>query len=149
MDRVPLLSLGDALLVSIQVDLDDETVLALQEDLAERIVSTGARGVVIDISGVEIVDSFIGRMFGSIAALSRVLDAETVVVGMRPAVAITLVELGLSLDGVRTALNVERGLAILRKLTALRDPRFAEDDDISIDAFDSEGGEVTTAPPRP
>lgn len=149
MDRVPLLSLGDALLVSIQVDLDDETVLALQEDLAERIVSTSARGVVIDISGVEIVDSFIGRMFGSIAALSRVLDAETVVVGMRPAVAITLVELGLSLNGVRTALNVERGLAILRTLTAARDPRFAEDDDISIDALDSEGGEVTTAPIRP
>src|ERR1700759_4183393 len=117
MDRVPLLSLGDALLVSIQVDLDDETVLALQEDLADRIVSSSARGVVIDISGVEIVDSFIGRMFGSIAALSRGPEADTGGGGMRPAVAITLVELGLSLDGVRTALNVERGLAILRKLT--------------------------------
>jgi rsbT antagonist protein RsbS len=149
MDRVPLLSLGDALLVSIQVDLDDETVIALQEDLAERIVSTGARGVVIDISGVEIVDSFIGRMFGSIAALSRVLDAETVVVGMRPAVAITLVELGLSLEGVRTALDVERGLAILRRLTAARDPRAAEDDDVSVDGYGSEGGEVVAASPPP
>ena len=149
MDRVPLLSLGDALLVSIQVDLDDETVLALQEDLAERIVSSGARGVVIDISGVEIVDSFIGRMFGSIAALSRVLDAETVVVGMRPAVAITLVELGLSLAGVRTALNVERGLAILRKLTAERDPRPAADDDVSVDDSGGAEGEVVAAQPRP
>jgi rsbT antagonist protein RsbS len=148
MDRVPLLSLGDALLVSIQVDLDDETVLALQQDLAERIVSSGARGVVIDISGMEIVDSFIGRMFGSIAALSRVLDAETVVVGMRPAVAITLVELGLSLEGVRTALNVERGLAILKKLTAARDFRTAEEDDVSVDDFSGEGGEVVAAPPR-
>jgi rsbT antagonist protein RsbS len=153
MDRVPLLSLGDALLVSIQVDLDDETVLALQEDLAERIVSTGARGVVIDISGVEIVDSFIGRMFGTIAALSRVLDAETVVVGMRPAVAITLVELGLSLDGVRTALNLERGLAILRTLAAAREPRYAEDDDIPVrgrvGGHDDEEGSVGAAPPRP
>jgi rsbT antagonist protein RsbS len=148
MDRVPLLSLGDALLVSIQVDLDDETVLALQEDLAERLVSSGARGVVIDISGVEIVDSFIGRMFGSIAALSRVLDAETVVVGMRPAVAITLVELGLSLNGVRTALNVERGLTILRKLTAERHPRDAEDDDVAFDDHGGDGGEVMAAQPR-
>ncbi|HZZ52484.1 MAG TPA: STAS domain-containing protein [Pseudonocardia sp.] len=149
MDRVPLLSLGDALLVSIQVDLDDETVLALQEDLAERIVNSGARGVVIDISGVEIVDSFIGRMFGSIAALSRVLDAETVVVGMRPAVAITLVELGLSLADVRTALNVERGLAILRKLAAARDPRPAEPDDVSVDEYGGEGGEVVATPRLP
>jgi len=149
MERVPVLSLGDALLVSIQVDLDDETVLALQEDLADRIVSSSARGVVIDISGVEIVDSFIGRMFGSIAALSRVLDAETVVVGMRPAVAITLVELGLSLHGVRTALNVERGLAIVRKLTTARDTRVAEDDDESIDDFGGEGGDVVAAPSRP
>jgi rsbT antagonist protein RsbS len=142
-----LLSLGDSLLVSIQVDLDDETVLALQQDLAERIVSTGARGVVIDISGVEIVDSFIGRMFGSIASLSRVLDAETVVVGMRPAVAITLVELGLSLDGVRTALDVERGLAILRRLAAERRTRDAEEDDIAVDDHGGEGGEVVTAQP--
>lgn len=120
MERVPILQLGNALLVSIQVDLQDDSVVALQEDLAERIVATATAGVVIDISAVEIVDSFIGRMFASIAALSRVLDAETVVVGMRPAVAITLVELGLSLEGVRTALDLEKGLAILRRVAARR-----------------------------
>jgi rsbT antagonist protein RsbS len=113
-DRVPILRIGDALLVSIQVDLQDQTAVALQEDLAQRIVDTGARGVIIDISALEIVDSFIGRMLSSMAGISKVLDAETVVVGMRPAVAITLVELGLSLEGVRTALNVERGMAFLR-----------------------------------
>jgi len=112
-DRVPILKLGRTLLVSIQIDLQDATALALQEDLSERIVATGARGVLIDISAVEIVDSFIGRMLSTIAAVSRVLDAETVVVGMRPAVAITLVELGLSLGGVRTALDVEKGLKLL------------------------------------
>ena len=120
MDRVPILSLGDVLLVSIQIDLQDESVLALQEDLAERIVESGAAGVVIDISAVEIVDSFIGRMFATITSLSKVLDAETVVVGMRPAVAITLVELGMSLPGVRTALDLERGLAALRQRRAER-----------------------------
>jgi rsbT antagonist protein RsbS len=124
---VPILRLADALLVSIQVDLQDDDVMALQEELAEKIVGTGARGVIIDISAVDIVDSFIGRMFSSIAALSRVLDAETVVVGMRPAVAITLVELGLSLDGVRTALDLEKGLAILGRLTRARRP-LDEDD---------------------
>ncbi|MFD0854825.1 STAS domain-containing protein, partial [Actinomadura adrarensis] len=107
MDQVPILRIGDILLVSIQLDLQDQTVLRLQEDLAERIVATGARGVIIDITGVEIVDSFIGRSFATIAAMSRLMDAETIVVGMRPAVAITLVELGLSLGGVRTALNLE------------------------------------------
>ncbi|MDQ3827401.1 MAG: STAS domain-containing protein [Actinomycetota bacterium] len=120
MERIPILQLGNALLVSIQLDLQDDSVVALQEDLAERIVATGAAGVVIDISAVEIVDSFTGRMFASIAALSRVLDAETVVVGMRPAVAITLVELGLSLEGVRTALDLEKGLAILDRLATRR-----------------------------
>jgi rsbT antagonist protein RsbS len=114
-ERVPVLRIGDVLLVSIQVDLDDQTVLDLQDDLAERIVATGARGVVIDITAVEIVDSFVGRMLATIAAISRMLDAETVVVGMRPAVAITLVELGLSLGGVRTALDLEKGLALLRR----------------------------------
>jgi rsbT antagonist protein RsbS len=114
MDRVPVLSLGDVLLVSVQVDLSDDLAVALQEDLTNRIVETGARGVVIDISGLDIVDSFVGRMLSSIAAMSRVLDAETIVVGMRPAVAITLVELGLSLPGVRTALNLEQGLHRLR-----------------------------------
>jgi rsbT antagonist protein RsbS len=113
MDRVPVLKIGDVLLVSVQIDLEDQTAVALQEDLADRIVATGARGVLIDISGLDIVDSFIGRMLATIASVSRVLDAETVVVGMRPAVAITLVELGLSLEGIRTALNVERGLAVL------------------------------------
>jgi rsbT antagonist protein RsbS len=113
MARVPILKLGDLLLVSIQIDLDDETALALQDDLSERIVATGAHGVLIDISALEIVDSFIGRMLSTIASVARVLDAETVVVGMRPAVAITLVELGLSLNGVRTALDVERGIRLL------------------------------------
>lgn len=113
MEAVPILKLGSTLLVSIQVDLQDQTALQLQEDLAERITQTGARGVLIDISGLEIVDSFIGRMLSSIAGISRVLDATTVVVGMRPAVAITMVELGLSLDGVRTALDVEKGLRLL------------------------------------
>ncbi|MCB7136127.1 STAS domain-containing protein [Cellulosimicrobium marinum] len=112
-DGVPILKIGSTLLVTIQVDLQDDTALRLQEDLAERITSTGARGVIIDISGLEIVDSFIGRMLASVAAISAVLDATTVVVGMRPAVAITMVELGLSLGDVRTALDVERGLALL------------------------------------
>jgi rsbT antagonist protein RsbS len=114
MDRVPVLSLGDVLLVSIQVDLEDRLAVQLQEDLADRIVATGAHGVLIDITALDIVDSFVGRMLATIAAMSRVLDAETVVVGMRPAVAITLVELGLPLTGIRTALNVELGLAALR-----------------------------------
>jgi rsbT antagonist protein RsbS len=116
MDRVPVLRLGDVLLVSIQVDLSDQLALRLQDDLAEQVVATGAHGVVIDITALDIVDSFVGRTLSSIAAISRVLDAETVVVGMRPAVAITLVELGLSLRGIRTALNVELGLALLSGL---------------------------------
>ena len=113
MERIPILKLGEVLLVSIQIDLEDQSALALQEDLSRRIVETGARGVVIDISGLEIVDSFIGRMLATVAAVSAVLDAATVVVGMRPAVAVTLVELGLSLGTVRTALDVEKGLALL------------------------------------
>lgn len=113
-ERVPILKIGDMLLVSIQIDLQDQSAIALQEDLAEKISDTGASGVVIDISAVEIVDSFIGRMFATIASISRLFDADTVVVGMRPAVAITLVELGLSLGEVRTALDLERGMAILR-----------------------------------
>jgi rsbT antagonist protein RsbS len=106
--------LGDVLLVSIQVDLEDRLAVRLQEDLADRIVATGAHGVLIDITGLDIVDSFVGRMLSTIASVSKVLDAETVVVGMRPAVAITLVELGLPLRGIRTALNVEFGLNLLR-----------------------------------
>jgi rsbT antagonist protein RsbS len=119
MDRVPILKLGDLLLVSIQIDLADQTALDLQDDLCERIVATGARGVLIDITALEIVDSFIGRMLSTIASVSRVLDAETVVVGMRPAVAMTLVELGLSLGGVRTALDLEKGMAKLSRGVSL------------------------------
>src|SRR5919205_170720 len=106
--------MGEYLLVSIQVDMHDRLAMQLQDDLTSRIAATGARGVLIDISSLEMVDSFIGRMLGNIAAMSRVLDAETVVVGMRPAVAITLVELGMSLPGVRTALTVERAMDVLR-----------------------------------
>jgi rsbT antagonist protein RsbS len=112
-ERIPILKMGPVLLVSIQVDMHDQLALTLQDDLTDRIVKTHARGVLIDISSLEVVDSFIGRMLGNIAAMSRVLDAETVVVGMRPAVAITLVELGMSLSGVRTALNVERAMEML------------------------------------
>jgi rsbT antagonist protein RsbS len=115
MDRIPILKLGQALLVTIQVDMHDRLAALLEEDLTNKIVSARARGVLIDISGLEIVDSFIGRMLDNIASVSRVLDAETVVVGMRPAVAITLVELGLSLQGIKTALNVERGMALIQQ----------------------------------
>jgi rsbT antagonist protein RsbS len=114
MQRIPILQMGPCLLVTIQVDLQDQTALALQDDLSAKIEATGAHGVLIDISALEIVDSFIGRMLAGISGIARVLDATTVVVGMQPAVAITLVELGLSLEGVRTALNVERGMQMLR-----------------------------------
>ena len=114
--EIPILQIGDCLLVSIQVDMHDRLALALQDDLTVRIVESRARGVMIDISALEIVDSFIGRMLNNIAGMSRVLDAVTVVVGMRPAVAITLVELGLTLTGVRTALNVDKGLAMIRRI---------------------------------
>jgi rsbT antagonist protein RsbS len=113
MERIPILQMGNCLLVTIQLDMQDQTALALQEDLAAKVESTGAKGVLIDISALEIVDSFIGRMLGSISGIARVLDATTVVAGMQPAVAITLVELGLSLDGVLTALDVERGMKML------------------------------------
>jgi rsbT antagonist protein RsbS len=115
MDRIPILKFGDALLVTIQVDMHDRLATALEEDLTSKIVSANAKGVLIDISSLEIVDSFIGRMLDNIAAVARILDADTVVVGMRPAVAITLVELGLSLSGVKTALNVERGMAMIQQ----------------------------------
>ena len=114
MTRIPILQMGDCLLVTIQVDLQDQAAVSLQDDLANKIESSGARSVLIDISALEIVDSFIGRMLAGISGIARVLDAATVVVGMQPAVAITLVELGLSLQGVRTALNVERGMRLLR-----------------------------------
>ena len=115
MERIPILKMGNNLLVSIQVDMHDQLAMTLQDDLTAKIVSSRAKGVLIDISSLEIVDSFIGRMLANIAAMARVLDAKTVVVGMRPAVAITLVELGLSLQGVRTALNVEQGMSLIRR----------------------------------
>jgi rsbT antagonist protein RsbS len=114
-ERIPILKLGQYLLVTIQVDMHDRLATTLQDDLTERIVKTRARGVLIDISSLEVVDSFIGRMLGNIAAMARVLDTHTVVVGMRPAVAITLVELGLSLPGVQTALDVDKGMDLLRR----------------------------------
>jgi rsbT antagonist protein RsbS len=113
-EKIPILRMGDYLLVTIQVDMHDRLAMTLQDDLTNRIAETGAKGVLIDISSLEIVDSFIGRMLGNIASMSRVLDAHTVVVGMQPAVAITLVELGMSLEGVRTALNVDAGMELLR-----------------------------------
>ena len=113
-DRIPILKMGEFLLVSIQVDMHDRLALSLQDDLTSRIAETGAHAVLIDISSLEIVDSFIGRTLSNIASMSRVLDAETVVVGMRPAVAITLVELGVVLKGVRTALDVDSGMELLR-----------------------------------
>lgn len=114
MDRIPILKMGSLLLVTIQVDMHDQLALSLQDDLTARIVRDQAHGVLIDISALDVVDSFIGRMLGNIAGMARILDAETVVVGMQPSVAITLVELGLSLPGIRTALNVERGIALLQ-----------------------------------
>ncbi|MEX1829807.1 STAS domain-containing protein [Luteibacter aegosomatis] len=115
MDRIPILRMGEFLLVTIQVDMHDQLALTLQDDLAEKITQTGARGVLIDISALDIVDSFIGRMIATISGLSRIMDAQTMVVGMQPAVAITLVELGLTLPGVSTALDVERGMKLLRE----------------------------------
>ena len=115
MERIPIIRMGRSLLVTIQVDMYDQLAMSLQHDLTEQIAKQGSEGVLVDISALEIVDSFIGRALGDIASMARILDAETVVVGMRPAVAITLVELGLSLPGVRTALNAERGMALIRQ----------------------------------
>lgn len=117
MDRIPILRMGPYLLVTIQVDMHDRLALTLQEDLTSRIVETEAKGVLIDISGVEMVDSFMGRMLANIASMARILDATTLIVGMQPAVAITLVELGMSLPGIQTALNVEKGMELLRSST--------------------------------
>ena len=128
MERIPILKMGKYLLVSIQVDMHDQLALQLQDDLTTRIAATSSRGVLIDISALEMVDSFIGRMLGNIAAMSRVLDAQTVVVGMQPAVAITLVELGMSLPGVRTALDIERGMELLAASVDAAE----RDDDIAV-----------------
>ena len=137
MDRIPILKLGEFLLVTVQVDMHDRLAMALQDDLTDRIVAHHARGVLIDISALDVVDSFIGRMLGNIASMSRILDAETVVVGMRPAVAITLVELGLSLPGVRTALDVERGMALLR--ASVKRDDYTEDVEEMTDGADWQG----------
>jgi rsbT antagonist protein RsbS len=128
MDHIPILRMGEFLLITVQVDMHDRLAISLQDDLTEQIVKYASRGVLIDISSLDVVDSFIGRMLGNIAAMSRVLDAQTVVVGMQPAVAITLVELGLSLPGIRTALNVERGMQILREETARNHPELLLED---------------------
>jgi rsbT antagonist protein RsbS len=128
-DRIPILKLRDLLLVTIQVDMHDRLAMQLQDELTQRISETGARGVLIDISSLDIVDSFIGRMIANIAAMARVLDASTVVVGMQPAVAITLVELGLTLPGVRTALNVDRGMALLEAAAGISDQQEPDADD--------------------
>jgi len=114
MERIPILKMGEFLLVSIQVDMHDQLAITLQDDLTQQIVEHRSHGVLIDISSLEVVDSFIGRMIGNLAGMARMLDAETVLVGMKPAVAITLVELGMSLAGVRTALNIEKGMAVLQ-----------------------------------
>jgi rsbT antagonist protein RsbS len=128
MERIPVLRMGEFLLVTIQVDMHDQLALQLQDDLTNRIAQTGARGVLIDISSLDVVDSFIGRTLSDIAAMSRVLDAETVVVGMQPAVAITLVELGLSLPGVRTALDVQSGMELLREAIPARTTGLEDED---------------------
>src|ERR1043165_1319726 len=121
MDRIPILQMGGFLIVTIQVDMHDRLAMTLQDDLTARIAATNAKGVLIDISALEIVDSFIGRMLANISGMARILDAQTVVTGMQPAVAITLVELGLSLPGIKTALNVERGMELLRVALAKSD----------------------------
>lgn len=136
MERIPILKMGSFLLVTIQVDMHDKLAMTLQDDLTEKIVATGAKAVLIDISALDLVDSFIGRMLAGIAGIARVLDAETVVVGMQPAVAITLVELGLTLDGIKTALNVDRGMALLRnslKLSAEQDLISGDDNDLNAE----------------
>ena len=127
MERIPILKMGSFLLVTIQVDMHDQLAMTLQDDLTTKISNTGAKAVLIDISALDIVDSFIGRMLAGIAGMARILDAQTVVVGMQPAVAITLVELGLSLDGIKTALNVDRGMALLLTSLSLTDDEDLQD----------------------
>ncbi|MDB5231572.1 MAG: Sulfate transporter/antisigma-factor antagonist [Chitinophagaceae bacterium] len=131
MDKIPILRMGHFLLVTIQVDLYDQLALNLESDLVQMVNKTQAKGVLIDISAVSIVDSFMGRIIGNIASMSRILDAQTVVVGMQPAVAITLIELGLPLTGVHTALNVERGMTLLKEKILIGD--YDEDDETGDD----------------
>lgn len=133
MERIPILKMGPFLLVTIQVDLYDRLALDLEADLVQMVSKTEAKGVLIDISAVSIVDSFMGRILGNIASMSKLLDAETVVVGMQPAVAITLVELGLPLKGVSTALDVEKGMNLLRSIIQVEEPNEDEDDDLIFD----------------
>ncbi len=134
MERIPILRMGDYLLVTIQVDMHDRLAMTLQDDLTNKIAATGAHGVLIDISALDIVDSFIGRMLANISGMARVLDADTVLTGMQPAVAITLVELGLSLPGIRTALDVERGMALLR---ASRPASIIDEDETASEEADA------------
>jgi rsbT antagonist protein RsbS len=145
MERIPVLRMGKFLLVTIQVDMHDRLAMTLQDDLTNKIVETGAKGVLIDISALEMVDSFIGRMLSGIAGMSRILDAMTVVVGMQPAVAITLVELGLSLEGIPTALNVERGMLLLNKHfdTSEQDRKQAAQLSIDFDAAESDDADYS------
>jgi rsbT antagonist protein RsbS len=135
MERIPILRMGDFLIVSIQVDMHDRLAMTLQDDLTAKIAATSAKGVLIDISALEIVDSFIGRMLANISGMARILDAQTVVTGMQPAVAITLVELGLSLPGIQTALNVERGMTLLRTALAREAQEDAEQEEDEPDAI--------------
>ena len=135
MDRIPILRMGKFLLVTIQVDLYDRLALNLESDLVQMVSKTGARGVLIDISALSIVDSFMGRIIGNIGSMSKIMDAETVVVGMQPAVAITLVELGLELRGVHTALNVEKGMELLQKKIGADE---SDHDEIEDDADNTE-----------
>ena len=132
MDKIPILKIGHFLMVAIQVDLYDRLALNLEADLIQAISKTGAKGVLIDISSVSIVDSFMGRILGNIASMSRILDAETVVVGMQPAVAITLIELGLPLKGIQSALNVEKGMELLQQKIPMTDESQEEDDDSTL-----------------
>jgi rsbT antagonist protein RsbS len=134
MERIPILRMGEFLIVSIQVDMHDRLAMALQDDLTARIAETNAKGVLIDISALEIVDSFIGRMMANISGMARILDAQTVVTGMQPAVAITLVELGLSLPGIKTALNVERGMHMLKQSLATSQEANGDEYDADADA---------------
>lgn len=128
MDRIPILKMGDFLLVTVQVDLYDRLALGLEKDLIQMISKHGSRGVLIDISAVGIVDSFMGRILGNIAEMSKILDAQTVVVGMQPAVAITLIELGLPMTGVHTALNVEKGMDLLREKLLVGEEKTSDTD---------------------